>query len=60
MTESFTLSAFLPLIVLIFMRNFYLGDNQNAVQNIGIDGRALDNNQADEKKEEDAEKAPAK
>ncbi|PBK61276.1 MFS general substrate transporter [Armillaria solidipes] len=52
--------SFLPLIVLIFMRNFYLGDNQNAVQNIGIDGRTLDNNQADEKKEEDAEKAPAK
>ncbi|KAK0459375.1 MFS general substrate transporter [Desarmillaria tabescens] len=52
--------SFLPLIVLLFMRNFYLGDNQNAVQNVGIDGRTLENNQAEERKEEDAEKAPAK
>ncbi|KAK0440658.1 uncharacterized protein EV420DRAFT_1485867 [Desarmillaria tabescens] len=59
---NYTVYLYLPplILFLLFMRNFYLGENQNAVQNIGIDGLALENNQADERKEEDAEKAPAK
>ncbi len=42
------------------MRNFYLGDHQNAVQNVGIDGRVIDSEEDPKEKEKNisnAEKA---
>lgn len=34
--------AFVPLIAAFFMSNFYLGKQQNAVTNVGVDGLPLD------------------
>ncbi|KAF9020549.1 MFS general substrate transporter [Hymenopellis radicata] len=50
--------AFLPLVILLFMRNFYLGDTQNAVQNVGLDGRAVENATGEPEKRDVEEAEP--
>lgn len=37
--------AFIPVICSLFLTNYYLGDQQNAYDDVGVDGEVVDGKQ---------------